>query len=167
MTTWPSASKATTTHTDSGSDKPRLARVDINQNIINTNDIIDYFDGGGTITVTGDQISFNKGYKETINTLTSATTITVDADVASIHKVYLEHNATFRLTNCQAGQTVVLVITQDSGGNNTGSFELDNSTAAKFVGAQNTLTVNANAIDVVTLFNDGTNLLGSIVADFR
>lgn len=43
MTTWPSGSKATTTHTDSGSDSPRLARVDINQNILNTNDVIDMF----------------------------------------------------------------------------------------------------------------------------
>jgi len=43
MTTWPSASKATTTHTDSGSDSPRLTRTDINQNILNTNDIIDIF----------------------------------------------------------------------------------------------------------------------------
>lgn len=43
MVTWPSGSKASTEHLDSGSDKPRLARPDIKQNIDNTNDIIDMF----------------------------------------------------------------------------------------------------------------------------
>ena len=44
MATWPSSSKAGTTHLDSGSDSPRLARVDIKQNVDNVNDIIDMFD---------------------------------------------------------------------------------------------------------------------------
>jgi len=43
MTTWPSASKASTSNLDSGSDKPRLARADIKQNVDNVNDIIDMF----------------------------------------------------------------------------------------------------------------------------
>jgi len=44
MATWPSSSKASTSNVDSGSDKPRLARGDIKQNIDNTNAIIDMFD---------------------------------------------------------------------------------------------------------------------------
>ena len=43
MTTWPSASKATTTHLDSGTDSPRLARPELKQNVDNVNDIIDMF----------------------------------------------------------------------------------------------------------------------------
>ena len=42
MATWPTT-KASTQHVDSGSDKPRLARADIKQNIDNVNDIIDMF----------------------------------------------------------------------------------------------------------------------------
>lgn len=41
---WPSGTKASTTNVDAGSDKPRLARPDIKQNIDNVNSIIDTFD---------------------------------------------------------------------------------------------------------------------------
>ena len=41
MPTWPTSTKASTSNVDSGSDKPRLARTDIKQNIENTNAIID------------------------------------------------------------------------------------------------------------------------------
>lgn len=41
---WPSGSKASTTNVDAGSDKPKLARADIKQNIDNVNAIIDEFD---------------------------------------------------------------------------------------------------------------------------
>lgn len=43
MPTWPSASKASTTNVDQGSDKISLARADIKQNFDNVNDIIDTF----------------------------------------------------------------------------------------------------------------------------
>lgn len=44
MAIWPSSTKASTDNVDSGSDKPRLARADIKQNIDNTNSIIDMFE---------------------------------------------------------------------------------------------------------------------------
>ena len=44
MAIWPSSTKASTSNVDSGSDKPRLARSDIKDNIDNTNSIIDMFD---------------------------------------------------------------------------------------------------------------------------
>ena len=43
MTTWPSASKATTTDIDSGTDVPNLSRVQIKQDMDNVNAIIDTF----------------------------------------------------------------------------------------------------------------------------
>ena len=43
MTTWPSATKASTTHVDAGTDQISLARPDLKQNIDNVNDIIDIF----------------------------------------------------------------------------------------------------------------------------
>jgi hypothetical protein len=162
MTTWPSASKASTSNLDSGSDKPRLARADIKQNVDNVNDIIDYFDGGGPITATGDQISFNKGYKETINTLTSSASITVDADTASVHKVILDTNATFTLSNMTTGQSVSIIVVQDGTGTRTGAFS-----GVRFpLGVVNSLSTGANDIDIVNIFYDGTNYYGSILRDF-
>ena len=166
MTTWPSGTKATTTHTDAGTDRPRLAREDINQNILNTNDIIDYFNGGGPITTTGDQIAFNTGYKETINTLTSSTSIDVDGTLSSVHKVVLSHNTVFTF-NLDAGESVSVIIQQDSDGTyNTATFTSDGSTQILFPRYLNTaLTSAADAIDIVNVFSDGTNLYGNILRD--
>ena len=168
MTTWPSASKATTTHTDSGADKPRLARVDINQNILNVNDVIDYLDGGGSITITGNQISFNKGYKETINTLTSSASISVNADTASVHTVTLNHDATFTFS-MTAGQSVTVIITQGADSTaNTATFTSDGSTLISFpYGTTSTLSATPSAVDVLTIFYDGTNYIGTLVRDMR
>lgn len=47
MTTWPSATKATTTSIDSGTDNPNLSRAQIKQNFDNVNDVIDMFDMDG------------------------------------------------------------------------------------------------------------------------
>jgi hypothetical protein len=163
MTTWPSASKASTTNLDSGTDKPRLARADIKQNVDNVNDIIDYFtDDTGDITIAGDQIGLNKGYKENINTLTSDTNITVDANTASVHSVTLAHNATFTISNMTAGQSVSVIVTQDGTGNRTGTF-----TSVKFpTGVTTALSTGASDIDIINIFYDGTNLLGTILKDF-
>jgi len=162
MTTWPSGTKAGTSNLDSGTDKPRLARPDIKQNVDNVNDIIDYFNGGGPITSTGDQISFNKGYKENINTLTSSTGITVDGNTASVHAVYLEHTTTFTMSNMTQGQSVSIIVTQDSTGNRTATF-----TNVKFpAGAVNTLSTGSNDIDIVNIFFDGNNLYGTVLRDF-
>ena len=46
--TWPTSSKAPTTNVDQGSDKIRLARPDIKQNIDNVNAIIDTFTNMGS-----------------------------------------------------------------------------------------------------------------------
>jgi len=163
MTTWPSGSKATTNHLDSGTDKPRLARPEIKQNVDNTNDIIDYFtDGTGDLTITGSQIDINKGYKEKVNSLTSSSSITVDANTASVHTVTLAHNATFTISNMTAGQSVSVIVTQDGTGNRTATFS-----SVKFpTGVVTSLSTGAGDIDIINIFYDGTNLLGSILRDF-
>jgi len=43
MATWPSASKASTTNLDSGTDSPASARADLKTNVDNVNSIIDMF----------------------------------------------------------------------------------------------------------------------------
>jgi hypothetical protein len=110
--------------------------------------------------------TFNAGYIEKINTLTSSSTITVNCALASIHTVTLATNTGFVITNLPTGGTVTLIITQDGGGSNTATFGTDGSTAVKFPGGTSTLSTGGGDIDVVTIVNDGTNFLGNIAKDY-
>jgi len=101
-------------------------------------------------------------YREKQNALTSSSTITVDADLAPVHTVTLGINTQIGITGLSTGQTVTLIITQDATGSRTASFTSDTSTAVKFAGGTPTLSTAANAIDVVRVYNDGTNFLGVI-----
>ena len=106
-------------------------------------------------------VRFNVGYQEDINALTSSTGITVDAALASVHTVTLAHSTTFTISNLPTGGTVTIIITQDGTGSNTGAFA-----STKFAGGTPTLSTGANAIDVVTIFNDGTNKIANIAKAF-
>jgi hypothetical protein len=130
--------------------------------------------GNGDLTISGstiassgstidldDTVRFNKNYKEDINALTSSTGITVDAAAASVHTVTLAHDTTFTISNLPTGGSVTIIITQDGTGSNTGAF-----TSTKFAGGTPTLSTDANAIDVVTIFNDGTNKIANIAKAF-
>jgi hypothetical protein len=97
-------------------------------------------------------------YRETINSLTSSSTITVDCGLAPVHTVTLGVNTQFVISNLGTGQSVTIIIT--NGASYTASFGTDASTAVKFPGGAPTLT--ASGIDAVTIFNDGTNYLGNI-----
>jgi len=147
-------------------------------------------DGNGDLTITGSTISspsnaditldpagtgdinlnatarFNVGYKEDINSLTSNSTITVDSSLASVHTVTLDTNTEFNISALPTGGSVTLIITQDGTGSRTATFGTDGSTAVKFAGGTPTLTTAGGSIDVVTIFNDGTNYLGSIAKAF-
>ena len=129
--------------------------------------------GDLTLTTSGtglidlnDTVRFNAGYKEDINTLTSSSTITVNCSLASTHKVTLATNTEFNISNLPTGGSVTLIITQDGTGSRTATFGTDGSTAVKFAGGTPTLTTTAAGIDVVTIFNDGTNFLGHIAKAF-
>jgi len=147
-------------------------------------------DGNGDLTITGSTISspsnaditldpagtgdinlnatarFNVGYKEDINSLTSSSTITVDSSLASVHTVTLDTNTEFNISALPTGGSVTLIITQDVTGTRTATFGTYGSTAVKFAGGTPTLSTAGGSIDVVTIFNDGTNYLGSIAKAF-
>ena len=110
--------------------------------------------------------TFNAGYIEKINTLTSSSTITVNCATASIHKVTLATSTEFNIANLPTGGTVTLIITQDGTGSRTATFGTDGSSAVKFPGGTSTLSTGAADIDVVTIVNDGTNFLGNIAKDY-
>ena len=112
-------------------------------------------------------ITFNAGYIEKINTLTSSSTITVDCSAASIHTVTLATATEFNITNLPTGGSVTLIITQDGSGSRTATFGTDGSSAVKFPSNSSTLSTGAGDIDVVTIVNDGTNFLGNIAKDYR
>ena len=104
---------------------------------------------------------FNVGYKEDINALTSSTGITVDASLASVHTVTLAHSTTFTISNVPTGGSVTIIITQDGTGSRTGAFA-----SVKFAGGTPTLSTDANAIDVVTIFNTRSNNIATIAKAF-
>ena len=122
--------------------------------------------GTGGVVAQG-PVTFNAGYIEKINTLTSASTITVNCALASIHTVTLGTSTEFNITNLPTGGSVTLIITQDGSGNRTATFGTDSSTAVKFPSNSSTLSTGAADIDVVTIVNDGTNFLGNIAKDYR
>jgi hypothetical protein len=105
-------------------------------------------------------------YREEINALTSSSTITVDCGLAPVHTVTLGTNTGFVITNLGTGQSVTLIITQDGTGSRTATFGTDTSTAVKFAGGAPTLSTGSGDIDIVTIFNDGTNYYGSCAKDF-
>ena len=80
--------------------------------------------GSGRI-VAGAPLEIQKGYIEAINALTSSSTITVDFSTASVHTVTLTSNAQFVVTNLPTGGTGTIIITQDGGGSNLGTFGTD------------------------------------------
>jgi hypothetical protein len=122
--------------------------------------------GTGGVVAQG-PVTFNAGYIEKINSLTSSSTITVDCSAASIHTVTLGTNTEFNITNLPTGGSVTLIITQDGTGTRTATFGTDGSSAVKFPSNSSTLSTGGGDIDVVTIINDGTNFLGNIAKDYR
>lgn len=103
-----------------------------------------------------------KDYKETNFALTYAATITPDVANGNVQTVTLTGAVTFSaFANPEAGQTVTLIIKQDA----TGSRTL--TSTMKFAGGNNTLTTDASAVDIVSVFFDGTNYYASLATDFK
>ena len=111
---------------------------------------------------THEKLEFKKNYQENIDALTSSSTITVDCSAASVFTVTLATNTGFVISNLPTGGSVTLIITQDGTGSRTATFGTDGSTAVKFAGGSKTLSTAASAIDVVSIFNDGTNYIGNL-----
>jgi hypothetical protein len=100
--------------------------------------------------------------EDPVVTLPSAATIEVDYSTGSQFAVTLADNATFNITNFPTGGNLVITITQDGTGGRTGAF-----TSCIFPGGFPALSLAANDIDVVTVYNDGTSLLANIGKDYQ
>lgn len=113
---------------------------------------------GATVTESGGDLTIDTGGgNETITALTSSSSISVDCSLGNVFTVTLAHNTTFSFTNFDTGQAIAIKIKQDSTGNRTAAF-----TGVKFTGGSSSISTTANAIDFVSIFNDGTDKLGAI-----
>jgi len=107
-------------------------------------------------------VSLTGGAAANITALTSATTITIDMALSCHHSVTLAHNATFAAPSNQAiGQSGSIIITQDSTGSRTGTF----NTAFKFTGGSApTLSTAAGAIDRIDYLIVSSNVIHCAVS---
>lgn len=65
-------------------------------------------------------------------------------------------------SNVTGGQSVTLILKQDATGGRTFS-----TTTIKFAGGAPTLSASPNAIDIMTIYYDGTDYYGSLANDFQ
>lgn len=90
-------------------------------------------------------------------------TVTVNYFNGTVQTATLTGNITINtnnVTNMPVGGTVTLILTQDG----TGSRLLTSN--IKFAGGSKTLSTAAGAIDTVSIYNDGTNLLAALVKGY-
>lgn len=105
-----------------------------------------------TTAVTNVAQTFTAAQRGTITTLTDAATVTPDFAVTNNYKIELGGNRTLaNPTNLTAGQSGVIVVSQDSTGSRTLAF----GSYWKFAGGTApTLTTTASASDVIVYFVD-------------
>lgn len=128
-------------------------------------DITFVLNGTGGVNFTGAEV-FDLAlveYKEVIYTGGSTTgTITPDVANGNVQKITLSGNITFNaFANAAAGQSMTLIITQPATG---GPYTL--TSTMSFAGGNNTLTATNDAIDIMTVFYDGTDYYASLANDF-
>ena len=106
-----------------------------------------------------------KDYSEDIATTSdsgtsfSSNTLTMDIHDGNVANITLDANVTtWTINNMDAGTTITAILKQDGSGSRLMNATQINSTTFKTVGAGGlTLTTDANAIDIVSVFYDGTN----------
>jgi hypothetical protein len=97
-------------------------------------------------------------FQETVYAYGNATgTITPDFNNGSIQNLTLTGNITLNsLGNAIAGRSMTLILTQDSNGSRLLSSTM------KFAGGSKTLTTTANAIDIISVFYDGSTYYAAL-----
>ena len=108
----------------------------------------------GSIAVTNAAQTFTAAQRGTITTLTDSATVTPDFGITNNYKLELGGNRTLaNPTNLTAGQSGVIVISQDSTGSRTLAF----GSYWKFAGGTApTLTTTASASDLIVYFVDSS-----------
>lgn len=121
-------------------------------------------------TISGGNITISTGtanlanlvtikYNETVVSggSTGAVTLTPNAAAGTIYKYTLTGNITLStLSNAVAGTSMTIILNQDATGNRILTSTM------KFSGGVNVLTTTANAIDVMSVFYDGTTYYATL-----
>ena len=133
-------------------------------------------DSGGSdtnldkIEIRSDQLNIDAGmrYKEQVFQLPYGANITPDVKTnGNIMEITLTGNTTFQgFANEEDGQTLTLIIHQDSTGNRTFTEDLDSAGRMLFAGGNNTLSTGANAIDIMTISFIGGRYYASLSTNF-
>jgi hypothetical protein len=126
-----------------------------------------YLSGNITANVIGGYVGSNSvtllNYKDSVYNLPYAATITPNPALGSIQNVTLTGNVI--LNNFggtpQAGQSVTLKLIQDATGNRVLSSTM------KWAGGFKTLSTTAGAIDIATIWYDGTTYFGSLTRGYQ
>lgn len=121
---------------------------------------------GGPLDGVGNTVSdiVLREYAETVYDLgTTSGTLSLDCANGNVQKITVNGDITVNgLSNALTGQSLTLIITQDAtGGRNlTSSMKFSNS-------GDNTLSGTTGAIDILTIFYDGTNYFASLGKDYQ
>ena len=118
---------------------------------------------GGNITgVSGSVATGIINYKDYVATITYAATITPNIALGSIQQVTLTGNVTMNAFGGtpQAGQSMVIKFIQDATGGRTLTSTM------KWAGGVKTLTGTANAVDIASVFYDGTTYYASLTNNY-
>lgn len=137
--------------------------------------------GTVTVTVSGSAATISAGTGISVSTANSVTTVTntftetvynggnVSGTLTpnrvngTIQKFTLTGNITLNLpTNMSAGQSLTLILTQDS----TGSRTLDANVGYLFASGFQTLTTASGGIDMMNIFSDGSTYYTTLTVDY-
>lgn len=92
---------------------------------------------------------------------TEGTDFTIEPSNGSVQTATLDNNITINgPSNLASGESITLILTQDA----TGSRTL--SSTMLFAGGDGTLSTDANAVDILGIFNDGSNYYASLSTGF-
>lgn len=120
---------------------------------------------GGNLDGQGNEVSDVQldNYKEVTYTGGTTTgTITPDVANGNVQVITLSGNITFNaFSNAETGQSMTLIVKQPSSG---GPYTL--TTTMKFAGGTKTLSTDADAIDIISVFYDGTTYYASLATNF-
>jgi hypothetical protein len=108
-------------------------------------------------------VTLNSLFTDTIVNLGNISgTTTIDRSRGNIFKATATANFTVAVTNCGAGQSFTLIVTQDSTGGRTAAFPA----AFKFTYGFKTLSTAAGATDMFNVFYDGTTYYTTLTAGY-
>lgn len=123
-------------------------------------------DATGTVALLGILQSFSAAQRGSVVALTDAATIAVDLSLGNFYSVTLGGNRTLGApTNQAAGQSGVIVVTQDGTGGRTLAY---NAVWKWPGGTAPTLTTAANAVDVIAYYvESGSRISARLISDLK